>query len=43
MRLIKPETKRYRNEIMYWMLVCLFGFGAMASITAFIYQIWSAL
>jgi hypothetical protein len=43
MRLIKTKTKKPRIEIMFWMLVCLFGFGALASITALVDQIWSAL
>jgi hypothetical protein len=41
MRLIK--TKKSKIEIMFWMLVFLFGFGALASITALIEQIWMAL
>jgi hypothetical protein len=43
MRLIKTKTKKSRIEIMFWMLVFLFGFGALASITALIEQIWRAL
>ena len=43
MRLIKTKTKKPRIEIMFWMLVCLFGFGAAAAVAALIEQIWRAL
>jgi hypothetical protein len=41
MRLIK--TKKSRIEIMFWMLFCLFGFGAAAAVAALIEQVWRAL